>query len=85
MRNGEFGGILDRDQPLMCRDRRNQRLGQRGLSRAGRTRDDDVAPGPHRKLEKLAPGAGFFQGQKPILVGRESSLAVRTSSNSFAC
>src|SRR5438132_13234717 len=43
MRNDEFGSILDRDQSLVRRDRRNQRLGQRGLARAGRAGDDDVA------------------------------------------
>ncbi len=62
MRDDKLGGILDRDQPLMCRDCRNQRLGQRGLSRPGRAGDDDVAPGPHREIEKFAPGTGFFQG-----------------------
>ena len=63
MGDDELGGVLDGDEPLMRRDRRNQRLGQSGLARTGRPRNQDIAAGPHRKLEELAPGAGFFQGE----------------------
>ena len=38
----QLGGILDRHDPLVVRDRRRERVQQRRLPRAGTTRDEDV-------------------------------------------
>src|SRR6202171_3075943 len=69
MRDDQLGGVLDSDQTLMRRDRRNQRLGQGGLARAGCPGNEDIAAGPHSELEEVAPGARFFQGEQSVLVG----------------
>src|SRR5260370_37570177 len=47
----QLGGVFARDDPLIAGDEPGQHVEERGLSRAGATRDQNVQTRPHGRVE----------------------------------
>ena len=52
VREPQLPDLLGRHDPVAAGDRRRQAVEQRGLARLGAAGDQDVEPGPHRRLEE---------------------------------